>query len=464
ENRAHVNINGVAVVVVWQGISEGGAGGPQFLPCYMDGLPRASHAAGLGVGLGVRGDMVGTIRSALQEGSQLPPGAALAADPDLEASALLALDRSAPRRLVAIPHADDPEKASPHTKATKHAVLVSGGPAAREAAQSARSLELRLRGEAPVQLGLVQVHKWLGLPWRGDLDLGAMCRMRLAAAAAQVASGDVPLPVAASIFDMKIEGGLRFGRWLWCVGEGSAEAVDEAYQSWARALLGAPPWRTSMVAEAELGWTVSGAGRGVIDVARRRAGPWALQEGDLYRAVFQAAHGWTGLSWASRSLALLASWGVDDWPGWARAHPGEQREAYIADVSSQVSRRCLAEWQARARQHERPVPLLSLCEGPVGDLAIALRAELGWEVLQGMRSISRWRAGLAGGTAGDAVLGHVGGRRSWAAVQSCVLCGARRRSLSFHACSDCPWTQAGRDAFCWGAGRGQQAGPRPSAE
>ena len=138
-----------------------------------------------------------------------------------------------------------------------------------------------------MQLGVVQVHKWLGLPWRGDLDLRAMCRVRLAAAAAQVASlagqvasGDVPLAVAASIFDMKIEGGLRFGRWLWCVGEGSVLAMDEAYQGWARALLGAPPWRTSAVAEAELGWTVSGAGRGVIDVARRRVGLWALPEGE----------------------------------------------------------------------------------------------------------------------------------------------------------------------------------------
>ena len=86
------------------------------------------------------------------------------------------------------------------------------------------------------------------------------------------------------------------------------------------------------------------------------------------------------------------------------------------------------------------------------DLAAALRGGYPWEVLQGMRSLSRWRAGLF-------VLGHVGGRRSWAAVQSCVLCGSRQRSLSFHACGGCPGTEEGRAAF-WVA----RAQPQPASQ
>ena len=499
EDMVHVNINGVAVVSIVQGIAEGGTVGPRFFPCYMDGLSRELGAAGLGVGLGLkmpgewqgrewkctglpRDDLVDSLQRAIREGRGLPSDEELRANQDLEASALLAMDRVAPARLAAVLHADDPvllgssrgaaqaavevlarwsyaDKASPHTKASKHAVLVSGAPGAREAALRARPLELRLRGAEPVQLGVVHVHKWLGLPWRADLDLGAMCRARLAAATAQVASlagqvasGDVPLAAAASIFEMKIEGALRFGRWLWIVADGCSEAADEAYRSWARAFLGAPPWRSSTVAEAELGWVLSGAGRGVLDVARRRAGLWALPADDLYRRVFQTAHAVPGLSWAQQSAKLLADWGVADWPLWSQAHPGRQREAYVTAVQRQLEHQCAGAWRLRARAHDRPVPLLSLCEGPVRDLASALRGEYSWEVLQGMRSLSRWRAGIF-------VLGHAGGSRSWAAVQSCVLCGARHRSLTFHACSSCPATAEGRAAF-WAA----RAQPQPGSQ
>ncbi|CAK0867379.1 unnamed protein product, partial [Prorocentrum cordatum] len=173
---------------------------------------------------------------------------------------------------------------------------------------------------------------------------------------------------------------------------------------------------------------------------------------DLYRKVFLAAHAARELSWASQSERLIAAWGVQDWPVWSQAHPGEQREAYVAAVQQQVARKCRGEWQLRARDHDRPVPLLSLCEGPVRDLATALQGGCSWDVLQGMRSLSRWRAGLF-------ILGHVGGRRSWVAVQSCVLCGARHRSLSFHVCSGCPGTAEGRAAF-WAA----RAQPQPVSQ
>ena len=91
----------------------------------------------------------------------LPPTSLLRAWPDLEAAALRALDLSAPSRMAAVFHADDPvllassrgeaqftvdlcaawafrEKVAFHVGADKTVVLVGGGEAAVVAAESAR--------------------------------------------------------------------------------------------------------------------------------------------------------------------------------------------------------------------------------------------------------------------------------------------------------------------------------------
>eukprot|EP00959_Pyramimonas_sp_CCMP1952_P116182 2428827-Pyramimonas_sp.AAC.1 len=50
----HLDFNGVAIVLIDQGIAEGGTMGPLTFPLYMDSLPEALHKAGCGVGVGAR--------------------------------------------------------------------------------------------------------------------------------------------------------------------------------------------------------------------------------------------------------------------------------------------------------------------------------------------------------------------------------------------------------------------------
>ena len=125
EDNVHVHFNGSAAVLVHQGISEGGTIGPLTFPIYMEELTQELLAAGMGVGVGIQmpGEwqehvwsgagsphpgLVQRLRDAIRGGGALPTPATLAAWPQLEASALAALDGLAPRRLVAILHADDP--------------------------------------------------------------------------------------------------------------------------------------------------------------------------------------------------------------------------------------------------------------------------------------------------------------------------------------------------------------------
>ena len=113
------------MVVVAQGILEGGCLGPLLYPLTPNSLMMELQAAGCGFGLGVvmpqawldyvwRGDgspvdhWVESARSGLRGVVALPPKEALAAKPDLEASCARALDLEAPMRIAVIFHADDP--------------------------------------------------------------------------------------------------------------------------------------------------------------------------------------------------------------------------------------------------------------------------------------------------------------------------------------------------------------------
>ena len=64
------------------------------------------------------------------------------------------------------------------------------------------------------------------------------------------------LPFAVRICQGKVEGFLRFGRWLLAVGWDVESSLDAAYQRWARVLLGSPPRRAGFIALVGLGWTL----------------------------------------------------------------------------------------------------------------------------------------------------------------------------------------------------------------
>ena len=382
-----------------------------------------------------------------------------------------ALDWAAPRRLPAVLHADDPvllassrggaqkslqvlaawaykHKASPHTKATKHAVMVSGGRRSLQASQKEEPLVLVLVGQEPMPIAMVTKHRWLGLPWRSDLDLQAMGRERVSAAASHVSTlaglvtrEELPLSAAAGVFDLQVEASFRFGRWLWGPVSGDEKAADAAYESWARLFLGVPPWRGPAAALSEMGWRLSGSARLVGDVASRRAALWALPDGDLYRDVFLGAHAWEGDTWAKASQFLLSSWGVPDWPVWAIRHPGGTRDGYKTEVQDTLARISEERWLQAAGQHLLPIPYLSLRPGISTDLQkIGGSLSPSWEVLLGQRSLSRLRMGAL-------ALGHESGRRSWARSQACILCGIRTRSRTFHVLGVCEAAEGKRADF-----------------
>lgn len=112
-----------------------------------------------------------------------------------------------------------------------------------------------------------EVHKWFGLSWRMDLDFRLMLQGKvrhadglIASLAGLVSSGSLPLAVAASLFEGKVDGYLRFGRWLTALAWGAETAYDKAYVRLARASLGWPHWRSRAVAVAELGRSCRGLG------------------------------------------------------------------------------------------------------------------------------------------------------------------------------------------------------------
>ena len=98
------------------------------------------------------------------------------------------------------------------------------------------------------------------------------------------------MSIAARIFEERVEGAIRFARWLLAVAPGAEEKLDARYNEWGLAFLGAPVWRNAAVAGVELGWALSGAGRAIVDVAMKRAAFWATGESDIYGAVFRRAH------------------------------------------------------------------------------------------------------------------------------------------------------------------------------
>eukprot|EP00973_Karenia_brevis_P072344 10048599-Karenia_brevis.AAC.1 len=109
-------------------------------------------------------------------------------------------------------------------------------------------------------------------------SFGSLCSL--------VRSGAIPLPHALLIFDSKIDGALTPGRWLYVLADGAQCRLDTLLSDWSCALLGGAPWRNSAVSRWELGWTLTGFARAILDMARRRAKLWSLPEDDFYRVAF----------------------------------------------------------------------------------------------------------------------------------------------------------------------------------
>ena len=98
--------------------------------------------------------------------------------------------------------------------------------------------------------------------------------------------------------------------------EGFEAILGNMYNGWARGIVGGSFWNNAAVASVEVGWELSGSGRVVLAVAVRRSKLWALPDDDFYKIAFLGDHQIVGSSGENVSLAILARWGILDWPVW----------------------------------------------------------------------------------------------------------------------------------------------------
>ena len=128
-------------------------------------------------------------------------------------------------------------------------------------------------------------------------------------------TGGLPFAFGLLLFESVGDGYLRFGRWLLATSPGAKELFNNAFEKWARQLVGAPPWRSGAIASFECGWQLDGFSRAIVDVALRRARLWLLPREDFYAALFRTcSESNCGPSWARASLEILPDGGVPDLP------------------------------------------------------------------------------------------------------------------------------------------------------
>ena len=457
-----------------QGVSEGGLIGPLCFNSFMDTLTTSLLSEGCGIGVGIdmptqwashnwKGIGIPDERitkqlvDAITAKEALPGAAALASCSTLEASALLALDRSAKFRIVSILHADDPLllasslggaqkiqvlqadwayrwKVTPHCGNDKSVVMACGPLDMSGTIALQAPLIMQLAGRPPTPLAYVVSHKWLALYWHYNLDLSYAMKavMRNASAKFAILSGLVvarmlPLCVVLKLFDALVEGCMRFGRWLYATAPGAGSALNDLYEKWARSLIGAPPWRSWAVAFSELGWQLTGEARAIIDIASKRAYLWRL-EPDIYQNVFIASHSRRGDTWAKRSASMLTEWGILDWPAWS--HPESSLDEYKRYVRHVVSSRCHLAWRQAVSSHVIPVSYLDLKPNMSTDFADAFSLQLQWHSMMLQRSLSRLRAGLLD-------FGHLDRRHSAASRRRCIFCNTATLSVNYHVLCKC---------------------------
>ncbi|CAE7805313.1 unnamed protein product [Symbiodinium necroappetens] len=474
EDHVVVWYSGFSDTIITSGIPEGGCIGPFGYPVFLDSLVREILAEGGGLGVGWHippvwqgrvwsghGNhnpaLVSMLKGVLQHGDSalLPSIALLDDDPDLEASALQALNDSAPWRIAAILHADDPvllgcsrgalqqslnllarwafrHKAAFHVGEKKTVTMVTGKSA--EELQATEPLVLPGLGIQPDRtLGFKSSHKWLGILWPANLEFDSALKVRVAIAQKSfallvgLAQRDIlPLHLICSIFWARVFASLSVGLWLNGTADSANEILDDLLVSWARQLLGASCWHNASLLLSELGWDISGHLLAVMAAAMRRARLWTLPTEDLYAQVFRLAHAWPN-SWASRSSAFLSKFGILDFPAWNQGGNLQQYRLYVRQRCRDLG---LPSWREVAQRHARLPLYLEVQPQHSNLLHLVPNLVLGWEDRQAVRSFCRLRAGIIR-------LTHVDGRLSRASIQNCIFCSKRVRTGLPHVLCRC---------------------------
>ena len=224
---------------------------------------------------------------------------------------------------------------------------------------------------------------------------------------------------------------------------GALDVYMQAYDRWSTQLLGIPPWKNSAAASLQCGWSLTGDRRAVMDVAMRRARLWLLPSSDFYRALFlQGQASDPRLSWAGRSLDLLRRYGVPDLPD--LGVPLVPLSVYKARVLEVLAHASWQYWWAKAGEHALPLPFHDLWGSCALTPASVLQSSCSWDGLSGHRSMCQLRMGALN-------IGHKCGKRSQAAVRSCIYCNKLVRSPYLHALGECKISHAAGIPNDWGA-------------
>ena len=453
-----LNLHGISALAKFEGVPEGGVLGPAGFTTWLNSLTVFLKDRGHGLGIGCAvpsvwknitwrwqgapdGDAVEQLLAGLRGHVPLPNPDSVQHNDALMASCLRAMDIAAPSRINLVLHADDPvivcssqgaamavlhdlarwayaHKAAFHVGPEKTVVLLPDG-------DMDPRLVLPLIGAGPCPIQTKTRHKWLGLVWPANLDFASALESALQKGNQLVAdivslldSGGLPLCFALCLFDAKVEGSVRFGRWLLATAPGALDRYDAAYDRWACALLQSPPWRSAAIAHLELGWTLCGRHRAILDIAGRRARLWALPEGDIYGEVFIKSHA-VPLSWARKSLSLLEERDIPDYPDAGCSSV----KSYLSMVRSLLSSAAAAALWSSCSGHVVPFPFSLLSSGPSPLPAALLSVSLPWDALLGHRALCRLRAGTLD-------LAHVNGKKSRAKVRCCLFVTKRRGHLT----------------------------------
>ena len=125
-------------------------------------------------------------------------------------------------------------------------------------------IDAALKDESPstrkVVLKMACAHKWLGIRLTPTLTFTAGLEATLYAASAALApvigflvARAIPLHLAVAVFRTKVDSLVETSRCLHAATPWALERLSDANCSWARALLGAQPWRNATVCASELG-------------------------------------------------------------------------------------------------------------------------------------------------------------------------------------------------------------------
>eukprot|EP00435_Cladocopium_sp_Y103_P034642 s2414_g9.t1 len=363
-----ISLSGDSFVSTTEGIPEGSKYGPPCFNLLPNTLVKKLQAEQCGIAIAAevpqiwknhvwtgRGEPDPSLtRLIVQQlrcqSNNLPGADTLSANATVEASCARALDLVSDCRIPVLFHADDPVflassrgeanrllriisswcskyKASLHLSAHKTVAMVFPEQPVHATLKSV-ALKFFPHGNVlPSPVHWANTHKWLGVTLTSSGCMAAhvtkcccACSCAVQVLCALVKAERIPLAIACVIFNLKIEPVLRFARWLWGMDEEALQISGNAYNHWARLLLGMPPYRNAEICKAELGWNISVEAQAVYEAALVRKAFWLQSHETLAGYCFCQAHTTGTNNWAQISLARLEHWRILDWPVWAAGY------------------------------------------------------------------------------------------------------------------------------------------------